>query len=154
MSAETSRASWLICRTGKIICALPIEPVVEIMRLLPIEPLSGAPDYVRGLSIIRGAPVPVVDVGLIVGQQDGVPTRLVATRVAARIIALAVGEVIGISAIAAGAFGELPPLLQNAATDAITAIGARDGELLVFLRAGRLVTDDVFARLDEAGVQS
>jgi purine-binding chemotaxis protein CheW len=150
--AETSRTSWLICRAGRVLCALPIDAVVEIMRLLPIEPLAGAPEYVRGLSIIRGTPVPVVDLGLVVGKELGVSTRLVAIRVAGRIIALAAGEVIGITAIAGDAFGELPPLLQDAATDTITAIGARDGELLVFLRTGRLVPDDMLARLDEAGV--
>ena len=41
--------------------------------------------------------------------------------------------------IAAGAFDELPPLLQDAAADTIAAIGARDGEFLVVLRTGRLV---------------
>jgi hypothetical protein len=48
------RSSWLLCRAGNLLCALPIEHVIEIMRPLPVEQIAGAPHYVRGLSIIRG----------------------------------------------------------------------------------------------------
>jgi purine-binding chemotaxis protein CheW len=137
-----------------MLCALPIEHAIEIMRALPVEQLAGAPPYVRGLSIIRGAPTPIVDVGLVVGGALTHAARLVAVRAAQRTIALAVDEVIGITAIAADDLGQLPPLLSDAATDTVAAIAARDGELLVFLRTGRLVPDDVFARLDDARVPS
>lgn len=124
------------------------------MRMLPIEAVAGAPDYVHGLSIVRGVPVPVVNAGMVMGHEASEPTRLIALKAAARIIALAVDEVIGITPIAADAFGELPPLLRDAATDAIAAIGARDRDLLVFLRAGRLVPDGVLAHLNEAEAPS
>lgn len=149
-----ARRSWLLCRTGTILSALPIEHVIEIMRMLPLEQLAGAPRYVRGVSIIRGAPVPVVDVGLIIGGEIVPSTRLVAIRAARRTIALAVDEVIGITGIAADAFGRLPPLLQQAAADTVSAIGALDSELLVFLRTGRLVPEDVLAKLDAEGATS
>jgi purine-binding chemotaxis protein CheW len=151
---EASRTSWLLCRAGTILGALPIEHVVEIMRPLPIEQITGAPEYVRGLSVIRGAPVPVIDVGLLLGGAITSCTRLVAIKAATRTIALAVDEVIGITGIAADALGQLPPLLRDAATDAIAAIGALDSELIVFLRTGRLVPEDVFARLDAHGATS
>ena len=151
---EPERTSWLLCRAATILVALPVEHVVEIMRMLPLEPFAGAPIYVRGLSIIRGAPAPVVDVGVILGGKITRSARLVAVRGPARIVALAVDEVIGLTAIAADALGRLPPLLQEVAADAISAIGARDVELLVFLRAGRLVPEDLFARLDAEGAAS
>jgi len=148
------RPSWLICRAGNVLCALPIEHVVEIMRLLPIQPLAGAPDYVRGVSIVRGAPVPVVDAGLVIGNGSGESTRLVAIRTGPRIVALAVAAIVGITAVGADTFAQLPPLLRDAASETVTAIGARDGELLVCLQSGRLISDDALARLDEAGMAS
>lgn len=137
-----------------MLCALPIECLVETMRPLPIEQVAGAPPYVRGVSIIRGVPVPVVDIGLIVGGGLTDSARLVTLRVAGRTIALAVDAVVGVTAIAADAFGQLPPLLQNAATDTIAAIGAIDEKFLVLLRAGRIVPDDVLARFDNAEATS
>jgi len=144
---KANQRSWLLCRAGSVLCALPIEQVLEIMRLLPIEPMAGAPKYVRGLSIVRGAPVPVVDLGVVIGDRTIESTRLITVRVATRTIALAVEAVLGITAVASSAFGQLPPLLRDAASDTVTAIGALDSELIVFLRAARLVPDDVFARV-------
>jgi purine-binding chemotaxis protein CheW len=141
-------ASWLVCRSGSLLAALPIRDVVETMRALPVEPVAGAPPYVAGLSIIRGAPVPVIDTALLVSGARGRAARLVTVRAAARIIALAVDEVIGIAGFAADALSQLPPLLRDAATDTIAALGALDAELVVLLRNGRIVPDDVWAGLD------
>jgi purine-binding chemotaxis protein CheW len=146
------RAAWLVCRTGKIRFALPIGSVVEITRLLPIAPLAQAPDYVRGIAVIRGAPLPVVDAGLAIGNEKAEPNRLVIIRTGAKMLALAVGEVIGVAALETDAFVSLPPLLRDAAAGAIDSIGARDRELLVVLQAGRLLPDAVLRGFDKTGI--
>lgn len=144
---EATHSSWLLCRTGAILCALPIEHVVEIMRLLPIEQIAGAPEYIRGLSVIRGAPVPVVDLGRIIGDHVSHATRLITVKAATGTVALAVEAVVGITAIAPDAFAQWPPLLGEVATATIAAIGTLDSELMVFLRTARLVPEDVLVRL-------
>jgi purine-binding chemotaxis protein CheW len=151
-AGEADRTSWLLCRAGAVLCALPTEQVSEIMRLLPIEQIAGAPEYVRGLTVIRGAPTPVVDLGRVIGDQTTQCTRLVALRAATGTIALAVEAVIGIAAIDAAALGQLPPLLRDAAT--VSAIATLDTELIVFLRATRLVPEDLLARLRADGAAS
>src|ERR1700726_254760 len=93
------RTTWLLCRAGTQLCALPLEHVVEIMRGLPAEPVAGAAPYVRGLSVIRGAPVPVIDAGLLVGQYATENAQLVTIRVEGRTIALAVQSVLGLSTL-------------------------------------------------------
>ena len=42
---------------------------------------------------------------------------------------------------------DLPPLLRNAASDAVMAIGTLDAELLFLLQVGRLVPETVFVLL-------
>ena len=116
--------------------------------MLPIEQLSGAPSYVRGLCIIRGSPVPVVDTGLLIGDQVTRLERLVAISIGGRSVALAVEAVVGIRAIGAGASEQLPPLLRDAAVEAIAAIGTLDAELLLFLRTARIVPEDLLSRLN------
>jgi purine-binding chemotaxis protein CheW len=127
---------------------MPLQDVLEVMRMLPIEQLSGAPSYVRGLCIIRGSPVPVVDTGLLIGDQVTRPERLVAISIGGRSVALAVEEVVGIRAIGVGASEQLPPLLRDAAVEAVAAIGTLDAELLLFLRTARIVPEDLLSRLD------
>jgi purine-binding chemotaxis protein CheW len=143
-----SAASWLLCRAGARLCAMPIEHVIEIMRMLPIEAMSPAPSYVRGLCIIRGAPVPVVDTGLLFGDQATRNGRLVVIRAAGRRIAFAVDTVEGIKIFAMEAVNRLPPLLCDLANETIAGIGTLDAELLFFLRASRVIPDDILVRLD------
>jgi purine-binding chemotaxis protein CheW len=137
----------LICRAGTQLCALPIEHVIEIMRGLPVEPIAGAPSYVCGLSVIRSAAVPVVDIGLLIGNLAVATARLVTIRVDTRTIALAVQSVLGISALENEAFEQLPLLLRDTANESVDAIGIRDDQLLFLLRSARLVPDDVLAGL-------
>ncbi len=141
----SGRAEWLLCRAGAHLCAIPIEHVVETMRALPIEPVAGAPHYVLGFSLIRDAPVPVIDTERIVSDETTSATRFVTVRTGPRTVALAAEAVLGISAIAADKLGELPPVLRDA--DTIEAIGTRDAELLFFLRAARIVPDEEIDRL-------
>ncbi len=149
---QVEATSWLLCRAGTHLCAIPIEHVIEIMRMLPIEPVAGAPPYVRGLCTVRGAPVPIVDIALLHGNQEGIAERLVTIRTGSRTTGLAVAAVDGIRSFGPEAFNLLPPLLQGAPTAAIAAIGILDAELLFFLHAARMVPDDlpanVLARLD------
>ena len=141
----------LVCRVHRLLCALPLRDVIETLRPLPIEPLAGAPSYVCGLSILRGAPVPVVDLGLLLGVEQVRATRLVALRVGARTVAAAVGAVLGVRTLS-GDDG-LPPLLKEAGHGAIQTLGSLDRELLLVLEGARIVPEEVFAQLQPGALQ-
>lgn len=136
----------LLCRVHRMLCAIPLREVIETLRPLPIEPLSGAPSYVCGLSILRGAPVPVVDLGLLLGVEQVRATRLVALRAGARSVAVAVSAVLGVHALPGDA--ALPPLLRDAAGGAVQGLGSLDRELLLVLEGARLVPEEVYAERD------
>jgi purine-binding chemotaxis protein CheW len=146
-SVDGAHDVWLLCRTGSSLCALPLVRVVEIMRVLPMDIIAGAPSFVLGLSIIRGAPTPIVDTALLFGGRTTAAKRLVSVRVGARLVALAVDEVLGVRSIERDA-DPLPPLLREAAGETISAIGRLDAELLLFLSMARIVPEDLFERLD------
>jgi purine-binding chemotaxis protein CheW len=143
------RTSWLVCRAGGHLCALPLAEVAETMRPLPLEQVSGAPPAMHGLSIIRGLPVPVVDLGLMLGAAASEPGRLVTVKVSARTVALALDSVVGIWAIEREECTALPPLLRDAG-ETVSAIGSRDAELLLFLSAARTITPEMLARFEGA----
>ena len=145
--SDIASISWLLCRVGPRLCALPLENVVENLRPLPIEPITDAPRFVLGLSIIRGAPVPVVDIGALFDGQATRPQRMVTLEVDGRRIALVVESVVGIRFLGPDACNALPPLLREACGEVVSAIGTLDAELLLFLRAARIVPDAGLARL-------
>jgi purine-binding chemotaxis protein CheW len=113
--------------------------VVEVMRPLPLERVAEAREFVRGMSIVRGAAVPVVDARRLLGGEEPAPGgRLVSLRVGARSVALHVDAVLGIRELAPELLQEVPPLLGEA-SDARIALGAVDGRLLELLDTARLL---------------
>jgi purine-binding chemotaxis protein CheW len=145
----------LTCRVGRKVCALPLEQVLETMRPLPVEALPGVPAFVRGLSLIRGWPTPVIDARTLLGSDDQVAARRYVTlRFASherRVAALAVDAVLDVVQLAPSSLGELPELLRAAQGELVTALGSLDRELLVVLQHGRLVPDELWQRLEAGG---
>jgi purine-binding chemotaxis protein CheW len=147
-SSGDSHRPLLICRVGSYLCGLALEHVVETMRPLPTEPLAGTADFIRGVSVIRGDAVPVVDVGMLLAAGDSQTGRIVLIRVGGRSVALAVESVFGVEDLAGEVMSDLPPLLGGVSGDAVTAIAALDSELLVLLDDARLVPASTWAALE------
>jgi purine-binding chemotaxis protein CheW len=82
----------LVVRVQTRACAVSLTHVIEIMRPLPIEAIAGMPPFVLGVSIIRGTPTPVVDLGLILGAPGSGAERFVTLRLGQRQVALSVGS--------------------------------------------------------------
>lgn len=141
-SVENAPAgSWLLCRSGAHHFAFPVVNVVETMRMLPVEHLSGAPAIVRGLAVIRGVPTPVVNPVMLFDEAPARCERLVTVRTDYRTIAFAVEAVAGVRSIAPESLDALPPLLTE--VESIAAIKRLDDALVFFLQAARVVPDDV-----------
>ena len=115
----------LVVRAQAYLCALPLELVIEAMRPLPIEPIAGVPAFVRGMSIIRGEPTPVIDLALLLGAPREMPWRFVTIRVAGKQVALSVGAVAGIFELDPRDMDPLPPMLRGADTPSQFHTGER-----------------------------
>jgi purine-binding chemotaxis protein CheW len=130
------------------ICALPLAHVIETMRPLPVEPISGVPSFVLGISIIRGIPTPVVDLGAVLGAPSELAERFVTVRAGDRQVALSVNAVLGVRDLdAIMTMQELPALLQRASEDVVETIGTLDKQVLMVLRAGWELPDEVWQAL-------
>lgn len=136
-SADTGY--WLLCRVGSRLCALPLENVVETLRLLPVAPVADAPRFVLGLCIVRGSPVPVVDLRALLAEPEARPRRMVTLKVGGETVVIAVEDVLGVRSIGLDEIDRLPPLLCETAGDIVSGIGRLDSELLLFLRSSRLL---------------
>lgn len=155
MTGEEVNDRFLLCRIGLRIGALALRSVRETMRPLPVEPLAGAPPFVLGLAIVRGAPTPVVDANRLLGASAGSstpilspsPARFVSLKLGQRTAALAVDAVLDIRLLPAGMLASIPPLLQDADAALVSLIGALDTKLLLVLEAARLVPDSVWTAI-------
>jgi len=149
----TSVTATVVFHAGTWLCGLPLGSVVETMRPLAVQSLPGLPSFVLGLSVIRGVPTPVVDVSaLLRGAAVDAPTasvgRFVTVLAGGRPVALAVSSVVGVRGLESAALRACPPMLGGASAGVIEAVGTLDAELLVVLRAGRLVPEEAWDTID------
>ena len=143
-----TRKKVLIVGLQSRVCAVPLEYVIETMRPLPVELLSGIPSFIRGIAIIRGIPTPVVDLGAVLGTPNELAERFVIVRAGEKQVALSVGSVLGIHDLdPTMMIQELPPLLKDASQDVVEMIGMLDEQVLLVLRAGWELPDEVWQAL-------
>jgi purine-binding chemotaxis protein CheW len=144
---DNTPASSLVIRAGNHICALPLSSVKEIFRPLPVESLAGAAAGVRGLALVRGVPVPIVDLATLLDGGSGQCGRFVIVKASDRIIGLSVDAVLGIREFSRSLWKELPSLLRDACPGLVEAIGALDQDLVLVLKTGNLVPEAIWTSL-------
>jgi len=140
--------SLLVCRVQGRTCALPIEHVGEIMRPLHIDRIPGAPHYILGLAVIRGVATPVLNMASLFEQIEARVERyerFISIKVAGRPLALAVGQVQGVSVFARQDLSAMPSLMQSIGSDLIESIGVRDAALFLVLDGARLLPEGALA---------
>ncbi len=131
----------LVCRVGTLACAIPVAHVVETMRPLAVETVARLDTpCVIGVAVIRGAPVPVLDVALLLGVAGGERERFVVVRVdGERRVALRVDAVVGVKTLAPETLAALPPLLRDVGAETVSRLGTLDLALVAMLDASRAV---------------
>ncbi len=143
--------SYLVARSRGKLLALALADVIETMRPLPVSRLEGAPQFVLGAAVIRGVPTPVIDAGTLVGGDGAAQpgSRFVSLRQGARRAALAVEEVLGVRTLVPADLAALPPLMEGIAAGLVESVAAKDEQLLLVLRSGRLAPEEVWRAMAE-----
>lgn len=134
----------LVFRAGALLCALPLDEVIETMRPLETRPLAGTPPYVRGISVLRGVPTPVLDVARLLGGAEAEISRYVAVRTERGPVALATGPILAIRDTTPDIGRGHPALLGGGSKSFIAGVGTIDAEPLLLLQSMRSVPDDVW----------
>ena len=150
-SSSAEHLSVVIVRAAALLCALPLASVIETMRCPPLTAVSGTPQCVAGVAMIRGAMVAVVDLGILLGSTSAaIPeARLVTLRIGGRSVGLAVHSVIGVRELDSAALAEVPPMLRQANPGVLTAVASLDRELLLVLDGSRILTEELMGRLED-----
>ncbi len=138
---EGASTERLAVRAGGWTCLLEVGFVLETMRPPPITPAPGSGPAVRGVSVVRGRPIPVVDLEVLLsGTSTSAARRLVTVTAMGRVMGLLVTEVLGVRAVSAGAGDEAPPLLPG--LEHVTErLGVADGALFAVLAATRVIEE-------------
>ncbi len=110
--------------------AIDVAQLREVVRFQPATPLPGAPALIEGVIDLRGALVPVVDLGRLLGGErlrPGPRSRIAVAEVEGLAIGLAVDAALEILAVDTAALGDLPALAVHSGCETTRAIVRRPG---------------------------
>lgn len=128
--AELSRREFLTCRLGDESYGVDILQVQEIREIDEVTRVPKTLPFVRGVINLRGAIVPIVDLGLMFGFPEPISLRkasAVVLNVDGRLVGLVVSSVSDVIALSDDEIAPAPELGTRAVAAAIAGIGTRRG---------------------------
>lgn len=137
MSATSARAIHggntvtLGCfEVGGRVYAIDVAQLREVVRWQPVTPLPNAPKLIEGVIDLRGAVVPVVDLGRALGQppvRPGLRARIAITEIDGLVVGFAVEAALEVLAVEVERLGDPPALATQTGYDAARAVVRRPG---------------------------
>jgi len=132
--------------------AIPVRDVAEIGRMPAITRVPNVPDFVRGLTNLRGEVVPVLSLLALLGTREAATSaqgRVLFLQTAARGAAagLVVDEVRGIERIESQHLESVSGLVDDKLTSVLRGVHGRGDRLLNVLDLGQLFKTEEFLRL-------
>jgi purine-binding chemotaxis protein CheW len=117
--------------------AIDVAQVREVVRWQPVTPLPNAPALIEGVIDLRGAVVPVVDLGRALGGGGVTPgsrTRIAVTEIDGLVMGLAVDAAIEVLAVDVAQLDDPPTLATQTGYDVTRAVVRRpDSEPILVL---------------------
>jgi len=110
--------------------AIDVVQLREVVRYQAATPLPGAPAQIEGVIDLRGALVPVVDLGRLLGGprlSPGPRSRIAVAEVDGLAIGFAVDAALEILSVEAAALGDPPALATHSGCEATRAVVRRPG---------------------------
>lgn len=122
---------------------LDILLVQEIIRVLPITKVPGAPEFVEGVINIRGKVIPIMDLrqrfGLAAKEHDS-HTRIIVVELQALMVGFVVDAVSEVLRLPSGTVEPAPPLVAGIDSEYIKGVGKLEDRLLILLDLDKLLS--------------
>jgi purine-binding chemotaxis protein CheW len=121
---------------------LDIDSVESIISMLPITAVPDAPEFVDGVTNLRGEVLPVVDLRKRLGlplKEETKDTRIVVTEVDGSKVGIVVDEVSEVLRVAEEDIEPPSPLVAPVESDFIVGIAKAQERLIILLNPARLI---------------
>ena len=144
--AET-RVTLAAFRVGNAVYALDVAHVREVVRWQKVTPLPVAPRLIEGVIDLRGAVVPVVDLGRVLGAAAVAAISTARIAIVAEnglVMGLAVDAALEVMSLDPSELEDLPALATHAGYDAARAVVRRPNAAPVLLLSLEHILEAVF----------
>jgi purine-binding chemotaxis protein CheW len=130
----------------------------EIVRSQEVTPLPRAPELIEGVIDLRGAVIPVIDLGhALCGEraEEGIGTRIAVLEVDGMVLGLRVDAAVDVISVAASDVDEPPALATHAGYDTVRAVVRRADAPPVLVLSLECLLESVYrSSLPSAGAET
>ncbi len=136
---------WVTFQLGQETYAVVVKKVREILRINNISPVPGAPEYIVGITNIRGNVVSVIDgrrrINLSSTEYSDL-SRMIVMESEDDIVAVVVDKVVNIIDLPESSIESNPKLHKGDNSKYITGVITHSDDLIIILDSEKFITDE------------
>ncbi len=155
-AAEAENREFLVFSLGDEEYAIDILKVQEIRGYENVTRIANAPDFIKGVTNLRGVIVPIVDLRIkfhLDNVEYGGQTVVIVVNVADRIVGIVVDGVSDVMTLTPDQIKPAPEFGVTLSSDFLSGLGSLDDRMLVLVDIDKLLTSEEMARVDSTSTR-
>ncbi|WP_342324866.1 chemotaxis protein CheW [Kosakonia sp. BYX6] len=153
LAGEPSGQEFLVFTLGDEEYGIDILKVQEIRGYDQVTRIANTPDFIKGVTNLRGVIVPIVDLRVKFSQGDveyNENTVVIVLNLGQRVVGIVVDGVSDVLSLAADQIRPAPEFAVTLSTEYLTGLGALGDRMLILVNIEKLLNSDEMALLDIA----
>ncbi|MDP3533805.1 MAG: chemotaxis protein CheW [Halomonas sp.] len=150
-AAEAENREFLVFSLGEEEYAIDILKVQEIRGYENVTRIANAPDFIKGVTNLRGVIVPIVDLRIkfhLENVEYGGQTVVIVVNVADRIVGIVVDGVSDVMTLTPEQIKPAPEFGVTLSSDFLSGLGSLDDRMLVLVDIDKLLTSEEMALVE------
>ncbi|TVP50504.1 MAG: chemotaxis protein CheW [Halomonas sp.] len=156
LAAEAESREFLVFSLGDEEYAIDILKVQEIRGYENVTRIANAPDFIKGVTNLRGVIVPIVDLRIkfhLDKVEYGGQTVVIVVNVADRVVGIVVDGVSDVMTLTPDQIKPAPEFGVTLSSDFLSGLGSLDDRMLVLVDIDKLLTSEEMALVDNTSSQ-
>ncbi|MGP3593355.1 chemotaxis protein CheW [Vagococcus sp. WN89Y] len=157
LAGEPSGQEFLVFTLGDEEYGIDILKVQEIRGYDQVTRIANTPDFIKGVTNLRGVIVPIVDLRVKFSQGEveyDDNTVVIVLNLGQRVVGIVVDGVSDVLSLAADQIRPAPEFAVTLSTEYLTGLGALGDRMLILVNIEKLLNSDEMALLDIAATQT
>ena len=153
---EAENREFLVFSLGEEEYAIDILKVQEIRGYENVTRIANAPDFIKGVTNLRGVIVPIVDLRIkfhLESVEYGGQTVVIVVNVADRVVGIVVDGVSDVMTLTPEQIKPAPEFGVTLSSDFLSGLGSLDDRMLVLVDIDKLLTSEEMALVDSTSTR-
>lgn len=153
LATEADNREFLVFSLGEEEYAIDILKVQEIRGYENVTRIANAPDFIKGVTNLRGVIVPIVDLRIkfhLENVEYGGQTVVIVVNVGDRVVGIVVDGVSDVMTLTPDQIKPAPEFGVTLSSDFLSGLGSLEDRMLVIVDIDKLLTSEEMALVDSA----